>query len=85
MPKALLVDTETGEGAVAANLWQMKYVLTRNVTSYGQKSLSGFVVPWLGLALGGCQPKSSNWLVEKMHILMMIALTGKGRAIPSMK
>lgn len=31
-----------------------------------ENSLSRFEVPWIGLALGWCQPKSSNWLVEKM-------------------
>lgn len=61
MPRTVLVDTETGEGA---NFWEVKRDLTRNVTSQRQENnLSGFEVPWLGLALGLCQPRSSSWLV----------------------
>lgn len=33
-------------------------------------------LPWLGLTLGWCQPKSSNGLVQKMCVLMVIVLTG---------
>jgi len=33
VPGAVLVDTETGEGAVVANSWQMERVLSRSVTS----------------------------------------------------
>lgn len=41
-----------------------------------KNSLCTFEVPWLGLALGWCQPKSSIWLVDQMCVLMMIMLIG---------